>query len=57
MTVTSCGSLGYMLGGYNVFGKDAYLEKTFDMSSFSAQGIAHASAPVLKPWSTMALLA
>ena len=30
-----------MLGGYNVLGSGAYLEKTYDMSSFSMQGVAH----------------
>ena len=28
-TITSCGHLGTMLGGYNVFGPGAYVEKTF----------------------------
>ena len=32
LTVTTCGSLGAMLGGYNVFGSGAYVEKTFDLS-------------------------
>ena len=34
-TVTTCGDLGSMLGGYGVFGSGAYIEKTFDLSSAS----------------------
>ena len=41
VTITSCGDLGYMLGGHNVLGSGAYLQKTYDMSSFSQQGTVH----------------
>ena len=33
LTVTSCGALGLMLGGYGVFGSGAAIEKTFDVSA------------------------
>ena len=32
LTITTCASLGAMLGGYNVFGNGAYAQKTFDLS-------------------------